>query len=41
MWDHDLTKVPGLEAKVLEDLNLIREKGAEAAYAAAVASSED
>ena len=41
MWDQDLTKVPGLEAKVLEDLNLIREKGAEAAYAAAVASSED
>lgn len=34
MWDEDLTKVEGLEKKVCEDLKLIREKGAEAAFAA-------
>ena len=33
MWDQDLTAVPGLEAAVLADLELIRAKGAEAAYA--------
>lgn len=31
MWDQDLTKIPGLEEKVLEDLRIIREKGARAA----------
>jgi tagaturonate reductase len=33
MWGQDLTKVPGFEAAVAADLNLIREKGALAAYA--------
>jgi tagaturonate reductase len=33
MWGQDLTKVPGFEAAVVADLNLIREKGALAAYA--------
>jgi tagaturonate reductase len=33
MWDQDLTAVPGFEAAVLADLELIRAKGAEAAYA--------
>ena len=32
MWDQDLTKIPGLEAQVLEDLKKIRTEGAEAAY---------
>ena len=33
MWDEDLTKTAGLEEKVLADLQLIREKGAEEAFA--------
>lgn len=33
MWGQDLTKVPGFEKAVVEDLKLIREKGAKAAYA--------
>lgn len=33
MWDKDLTKIDGLEAAVLADLEMIRTKGAEAAYA--------
>ena len=33
MWDQDLTKIEGLEAKVVENLKLIREKGAKEAYA--------
>ena len=33
MWEQDLTAIPGLEAAVLADLVLIREKGAENAYA--------
>ena len=32
MWDQDLTRIEGLEAAVLEDLELIRTQGAEAAY---------
>ena len=32
MWDQDLTKIEGLEAAVLADLELIRTEGAEAAY---------
>ena len=32
MWDQDLTKIEGLEAAVLADLELIRTQGAEAAY---------
>ena len=32
MWDQDLTKIEGLEAAVLADLELIRSQGAEAAY---------
>ena len=32
MWDQDLTAIPGLEAAVLADLELIRTQGAEAAY---------
>ncbi|MDD3369281.1 MAG: tagaturonate reductase, partial [Lachnospiraceae bacterium] len=32
MWDQDLTEIEGFEAKVLEDLKMIREQGAEAAY---------
>ena len=32
MWDRDLTKIEGLEAAVLADLELIRTEGAEAAY---------
>ncbi|MBR4502561.1 MAG: tagaturonate reductase [Clostridia bacterium] len=34
MWDRDLTGIPGFEKQVAEDLKLIREKGAKAAYAA-------
>ena len=33
MWDQDLTKVEGLEAAIVSDLHMIREKGAKAAYA--------
>ena len=33
MWDQDLTKIDGLEAAVLADLNKIRAEGAEAAFA--------
>ncbi len=33
MWDQDLTKVPGLEAAVVNGLKLIREKGAKEAFA--------
>ena len=33
MWDQDLTQIPGLEQAVLADLELIRTKGAKAAYA--------
>jgi tagaturonate reductase len=33
MWDQDLTQIPGFEAKVVENLKLIREKGAKEAYA--------
>ena len=33
MWDQDLTKIAGLEAAVLADLNLIHTQGAKAAYA--------
>ena len=33
MWDQDLTKVPGLEAAVVNGLKMIREKGAKAAFA--------
>jgi tagaturonate reductase len=33
MWGQDLTQIEGLEDKVVEDLQLIREQGAEAAYA--------
>lgn len=33
MWGQDLTKIPGFEKAVVEDLKLIREKGAKAAYA--------
>ena len=29
MWDQDLTKIEGLEAAVLADLELIRTEGAE------------
>ena len=32
MWDQDLTKIPGLEAQVLADLQKIRTEGAEAAF---------
>ena len=32
MWDQDLTKIEGLEAAVLADLEMIRTQGAEAAY---------
>ena len=34
MWGQDLTAVSGFEAAVAADLKLIREQGAEAAYAA-------
>ena len=37
MWDQDLTKIPGLEELVAKDLELIRSKGAEAAYASVLA----
>ncbi|MBQ3406485.1 MAG: tagaturonate reductase [Lachnospiraceae bacterium] len=33
MWDQDLTQIAGLEETVVADLQLIREQGAEAAYA--------
>ncbi len=33
MWDEDLTKIDGLEDAVLADIEMIRTKGAEAAYA--------
>ena len=33
MWDQDLTKIDGVEATVLADLNKIRADGAEAAFA--------
>ena len=33
MWDQDLTKIDGVEAAVLADLNKIRADGAEAAFA--------
>jgi tagaturonate reductase len=33
MWDQDLTEIAGLEAKVVEDLKMIRTEGAKAAYA--------
>jgi tagaturonate reductase len=33
MWDQDLTRIAGLEETVVADLQLIREQGAEAAYA--------
>ena len=32
MWDQDLRKIPGLEEAVLQDLCLIREKGAAKAF---------
>ena len=32
MWDQDLTRIEGLEAAVLADLEMIRTQGAEAAY---------
>ena len=34
MWGRDLTQIPGFEAATVENLTLIREKGAKAAYAA-------
>ena len=34
MWGQDLTVIPGFEAATVENLTLIREKGARAAYAA-------
>ena len=34
MWGQDLTAIPGFEAATVENLTLIREKGARAAYAA-------
>ena len=34
MWGQDLTAIPGFEAATVENLTLIREKGASAAYAA-------
>jgi tagaturonate reductase len=37
MWDQDLTKIPGLEELVAGDLELIRSKGAEAAFASVLA----
>ena len=33
MWDQDLTRIAGLEEKVLADLEMIRKDGAKAAYA--------
>ena len=33
MWDQDLTKIDGVEAAVLADVNKIRADGAEAAFA--------
>ena len=33
MWDQDLTKIAGLEEKVVADLKMIRTEGAKAAYA--------
>ena len=33
MWDEDLTKIPGLEETILEDLQIIRKDGAKAAFA--------
>ena len=33
MWGQDLTSIDGFEAATVENLKLIREKGAEAAYA--------
>ena len=32
-WDQDLTQIPGLEDAVAANLELIREKGAEEAFA--------
>ncbi len=37
MWGQDLSAIPGLEAEVVRILKLIREKGALAAYAEAIA----
>ena len=34
MWGRDLTEIPGFEAATVQNLTLIREKGAKAAYAA-------
>jgi tagaturonate reductase len=33
MWDQDLTQIPGFEELTVKNLKLIREKGAEEAYA--------
>ena len=33
MWDQDLTQIAGLEEQIAGDLELIRSKGAAAAYA--------
>ena len=33
LWDQDLTQIPGLEDAVAADLEMIREKGAEEAFA--------
>ena len=33
MWDRDLTEIPGLEEKVVNDLEMIRTEGAKAAFA--------
>lgn len=33
MWDQDLTKIAGLEEKVVADLKKIRTEGAKAAFA--------
>ena len=34
MWGRDLTEIPGFEAATVQNLTLLREKGAKAAYAA-------
>lgn len=39
MWDQDLTKISGLEEKVLEDLRIIRKEGARAAYESCLSRS--
>ena len=36
MWDQDLTAIPGLEETVLKDLTMIRNEGAEKAFASVI-----